>query len=234
MLRTTIAALAALLLLSTACGKSGERETRPVEVLFYANIPTGAAFEVVALQGENADHRFDGVVFEAPQLFVLENAIQPVRGIFKNVDPELTLVVELAFGTDLVNRQEIPPGVCCTVAPGSDCSQATEVCDEFPATPSEPEIRFDVYSIAGATHVGFSATLGDQVATNITACALGSNICLTPTTFFLEQPQDVVSGVFTKYSNQDPTAVLRADLYIDGVLSESASGTDNVVVSRDL
>jgi hypothetical protein len=234
MFRASAAALAACLFLCTACGESGEQETRPTEVLFSITSPTGVKFEVVALQAENADHRFEGRLFEAPHLFLLENATQWVRGIFKNDDPELPLVVELRFGLDLVSRQEIPPGACCAVTPGSDCSQATEVCDEVSPMPMSREVRFEAFSLSSATGIAFSATIGDETNTYITACAYGSAVCQTPSTFFIEDAKNVVSGVFTKFSNQDPTTRFQVDLYVDGRLRDSKSGSGDVVVSYEL
>jgi len=233
MLRTVSGIAIILGLFCTACGESGSRETRPIEVLFSVNKPSGAQFEVVALQAMNADHRFEGQVFEAPHLFVMENATQPVQGVFKNRDPELPLTVELSFGLDLVSSQEIPPGICCTIAPGSDCTQATETCDELESFPMTREVVFEVFS-RSTTAVGFSATIGDLEATNLTACTVGSTVCLTPATFFLEDAKDVVSGVFSKFSDQDPTTVFQVDLYVNGSQKESGSGTGDVVVSFDL
>ena len=221
-------------LLCSACGKSGQRETRPIEVLFYVNRPAGAQFEVIALQGTNADHRFDGRIFEAPHVFVLENTEQPVKGVFRNVDAELPLTVELNFGLELVNRQDVPPGVCCTVAPDSDCTQADETCEDLEEIPMKREVVFEVFSVDEIRHIGFSATIGDLDATNITACSSGSDICLTPATFFLEEAKDIISGVFTKFSDQDPSTVFQVDLYVNGTLRESDSGTRDLIVSLDL
>jgi len=216
------------------CGESGERETRPIEVLFSVSRPSGLDFEVLALQAQNADHRFEGRSFETPHLFVMENATQPVRGMFRNLDPENPLTVELIFGTDLVSRQEIPPGACCTVEPGADCSSATETCEPIEAMPMRREIRFEVFSLSAVANIGFSATIGDQFATNITSCSLDGYVCTTPATFYIEDAQEVVSGVFTKFSNQDPTVVLQADLYVDDQLRDTDSGKGDLVVSYDL
>jgi len=215
-------------------GESGGRETRPVEVLFHINRPSGARFEVVALQSANADHRFEGRVFETPQLFVLENATQPVVGIFRNMDPTLPLTVEMAFGTDIANRQEIPPGACCTVGAGRDCTNATPVCDDVATPPARQEIRFEIFSVSGSQNIGFSATLGDQKDTNITACAVASDICRTPAIFFLEDAHDIVSGVFSKFADQDPSSGFQVDLYVNDSVADSGSSTQNVIVSRDL
>jgi hypothetical protein len=233
MFRMSAAALAACIFLCAACGESGEEETRPAEVIFLVTGPSGVNFEVVALQSENADHRFEGRVFQAPHLFVLENATQSVQGVFKNNDPELPMVVELSFGFDLVSRQEISPGACCTVTPGVDCSKATEVCDDVTPMPMNLEVRFEAYSLAPVTNIAFSATIGDENNTYITACAYGSAICRTPATFFMEGAKNVVSGVFTKLSNQDPTTRFQVDLYVDEELRASDSGTGDVVVSYE-
>jgi hypothetical protein len=234
MSRTSAAALATCIFLCAACGKSGEEETRPAEVLFSVTGPSGVNFEVVALQAENADHRFEGRVFEAPHLFVLENATQWVQGIFKNNDPGLPLEVELSFGTDLVSRQEIPPGACCVVTPGADCSEATADCGEVTPKPMNLEVRFEAFSLSGASGIALAATIGDETNTYITACAYGSAICRTPATFFIEEAKNVVSGVFTKLANQDQTTAFEVDLYVAGNLRANETGTHEVVISYDL
>jgi hypothetical protein len=233
MLRGLAAVLTACVFLCAACGKSGEEETRPIEVIFSVTGPTGANFEVVALQAENADHRFEGRVFEAPHLFVMENATQWVQGIFKNNDPEMPLVVELSFGTDLVSRQEIRPGACCTVTPGADCSQATEDCGEVSPKPMTREVRFEAFSLAAVSGIALAVTIGDEANTYITACAYGSAICRTPATFFIEEAKNVVSGVFTKLSNQDPETPFEVDLYVDGTLRARETDTGDVILSYE-
>lgn len=228
------ALLAAALCLCVACGESGTREAQPVEVTFSALRPGGASFEVPVIQTANGDHRLVGRAFQSPHLFVLENGEQPVKGVFKNRDPQLPLVVELNFGLTLVSRQEIPPGVCCIVAPGANCATATETCEELEPLPMRHEVRFEVFTPLSPSGTAFSATIGDEKATNITACALGSDVCTTPATFFLEEAEGRVSGVFTKLAGQDPATVFRVELYVDGHLKDSGSGTQNVVVKHEL
>lgn len=226
--------LLTVLLASCAVDKGGSRETRPIEVAFRVTRPSNAAFSVVALQADNADHRFDDSVLETPYLFVMENALQPVSGTFENLDPSLPITVELYFGTDLVKTEEIAPGTCCTVALDRGCAQATEICDDPPVINTGKEVKFELVSIRGSVNVGFSATLGDENATNITACAAASDVCRTPAVFFLENASGFVSGVFNKLSDQDPSAYLEVELYVNGDLKDSAKDKNQVVVSHDL
>lgn len=242
-------ALAGLCVMS-ACGRSGSRETRPVEVLYRVSGPSGTRFRVLpearpdcgapGIQAENADHRFGDRVFQAPHLFVLENAFQPVSASFEVPDDEVDSVrVDLFLGTEprSTTDQPISPGDCATVSTGIPEPQ-----------PVGPEARFEICAYvtpppAGArcgdfpdAHVGFSANVGDPTGAHVTTCVITpvAEACRTPATIFVEEPQDLVSGVISKLTAENPNAVIRVELYLDDVLVDDSAGKDNVKVSKDL
>jgi len=219
---------AALAVLVSGCGESGVRESRPIEVIFFVGGPTGARFRVDALQAANADHRFGDRVFEAPHFFVLENVRQPVSGIFQALDEPIRVTLALGSPTSSLGQE----GQSRTIEPGqSDNSVGTGT----PAPdPRGVEARFEVTSTGT---VGFTAILGDQNATNLTSCVLPSEIaqnCLTPATFFLENPQKTVSAVFTKLATENPDARLDVNLFLDDRLAETESAKGDVVIAHDL
>lgn len=227
-------ALVIPLMLLPGCGKSGERETRPIEVAFRVTRPGGVPFQVAALQAANADHRFGERVFESTHLFVMENARQPVSGTFRNLSTDQSVTIEIYFGDLLMKSEPIPPGACCTVSLDEGCAQANDVCPEPAPISMETEVRFEVFSLSPITGIGFTATLGDESATNVTACAVSGDFCRTPATFFIEEARGSISAIFIKRADQDPDTVFQADLFIDGVLRESETDDEDVVISVDL
>jgi hypothetical protein len=220
--------------LASACGESGSRETRPAEVMFRVARPSGAKFRVAAIQAANALHLFEDKEFKTAHIFVLEDPYQPVTGIFQNTDPTLPITVEMSIGTQLVSSQEIQPGICCTVGSGRTCDQATATCDAPTSTPGGDEVRIEVVSLSPSANVGFSASIGDNEATNITACVIGADICRTPATFFMEDPVDSVSAVITKAAGENNDIELNAQLFVNGDLKDQASGRGTIVVKHDL
>jgi len=221
----------ALLLACVACGESGQRETRPIEVLFFVDGPSGTPFRVTALQAANADHSFGDQVFETPYFFVLENSFQPVSGTFEALEDPISVTFALGSPTSALGQE----GETKTIVPGG-LDNSVGAGQPDPRVRGH-EARFDVTSIAGPINVGFTATLGDQKGTNITTCALPNDVaqsCMTPTTFFLENPQTTLSGVFTKLFGESPDAELKVELFLDGKLVRTATGTGDVILSKDL
>lgn len=88
-------------------------------------------------------------------------------------------------------------------------------------------------------NIAYFATIGDIVASNITNCVLPPilDACRSPATFFFENPQDQVDAVFSVNPGQNPggqpTAEVRAEMYVDGTRIDSSAGVDPVV-SADL
>jgi hypothetical protein len=221
-----------------SCGESGSRAVRPIEAIFLVSGATGTQFRLgsdparcggqTGLRAANADHQFGDRIFEAPFTFVLENAFQPLAGTFEALDEPIT--VTLALGTTPVRAEvAVMPGQCVTVATRDAGLPDPDV--------RGPEVRFEVLAVEPPTTVSVSATLGDESATNLTDCIIDGvsfDGCRTPAIFFIEDPQETVSGVFSKYSSQNRDAVLRAELYVDGRLEDSETDDGDLVVSHDL
>lgn len=261
-----------------SCGESGSREVQPVEVLLRVSGIQGTAFTVNGLVAANAAHdladaraclgsptdtalacRTSGdcagapcePTFTTPQLFVFENAFQPLRGTFRNLDPVNPIRIDIVAGT-FSHAGELPPGQSCTFGTDLECIPATPCPDETasacapaptPVGPVGREARFEVYSLDEGLTIAFSAAIGDLAGSHQTTCAITpiAPTCQTPATFFLEEPSGSASGVFTKLAGQNINVRMRADLYIDGLFVDYAEtspgdGSDarTAVVSHDL
>jgi hypothetical protein len=239
---------------SLSCGTSGGSEARPIEVLYYvsggpsldfafADTPdqAGCGSSGTGIQSPNADHQFGARVFQTPHLFVLENAHQPVRAVIRNLSDQ-PLQVDMFLGsTQAVGGDSgvIAPGECRTIASGSQSFSINQI---------GPEIRTEVCSPSEGLSVScleqppppdraiaFFGSTGDLVATTITNCSLNPflDACRTPATFFWQNAQDQFDAVMSVNSGQNPPgqpkATLRSELYVDGNLSQSASGTEPIV-----
>lgn len=253
-LPVSLAALVAAFLASD-CGESGSRDSRPIEVIYYVSGPQGLPFQVLpepipgcaqsaGIQAANADHRFGQRIFRVPHFFVLENALQPVRAVFVNVNdspsPE-SMRVDLYFGTNLqATAPEVPPGECVTVTgePGRVPDPVVgrevriEVCSRAPDGDRNAPCESD-YPDAG---VAFFASVGDIKATNLTSCQIlpVAESCRTRATFFIEDAKEVVSAVFSKLGAQDPNSIMRAELYVNGRLEDVSTGSGDIIVQHDL
>ncbi|MBX3027638.1 hypothetical protein KF840_22290 [bacterium] len=244
----------ALALASLNCGTSGGSEARPIEILYYVsggpNLPfvfadtpdlAGCGSSGTGIQSPNSNHQFGDRVFQTPHLFVLENAHQPVRAVIRNISNQ-PIQVDMYLGfTQQVGGDNgvIQPGACRTIAsaPGT-----------FTIKQLGPEIRTEVCSpTAGLStscldqppptdrNIAFFGSTGDLVATNITNCQLNPflDACRTPATFFWQNPQDQFDAVMSVNSGQNPDgqpkATIRSELYVNGNLSQSATGTEPIV-----
>ena len=135
----------------------------------------------------------------------------------------------------------VEPFPCAILPAGGPATQAVHACAALLPDSDRshrPEVCTDVYAIEDAPQIHFSATVGDETASNRTFCTISKGIndsdpsCSTPASFFLEQPTASVSLVFTKTKNE--SGQLRGDLHIDGRLKESDTDAKTVVVSSDL
>ncbi|MFN8643673.1 MAG: hypothetical protein U0802_19185 [Candidatus Binatia bacterium] len=240
-------------LASLSCGTSGGSEARPIEVLYYVSGGPGLDFEFVSdadpacgsagvgIQSPNTDHQFGDRLFTTPHLFVLENAHQPVRAVIRNLSPS-PIQVDMYLGlTQNVGGADgiINPGECRTIASGRQ---------NFSIKQIGPEIRTEVCSATDGPSVScltqppaqdrfiaFFGSTGDLVASNITNCILTPflDACRTPATFFWQNPQDQFNAVMSVNPGQNPEgqpkATVRTELYVNGNLHETASGTEPIV-----
>jgi hypothetical protein len=252
----------ALTLCSTfgmACG-GGSIPGRPIETLIYVSGPTGAQFSLpdvanpacgstgTGIQAPNASHQFPGRLFQAPHLFVLENVRQPVRAVIQNQSDTALQVNTFLGETGQNTNVQIPPGQCQTVITNNIINSPltpnprghqtqVEVCSPLNAT-NDPDLQIGCVGMPVDPNdraIAYFATIGDIASTNITNCLLPSllDACRSPTTFFLEQPQDEVDAVMSVNSGQNPPgqpiAQLRLELYINGQRVSSDAGTNPVV-----
>ncbi|MEO8605483.1 MAG: hypothetical protein ABI629_23135 [bacterium] len=231
------------LLFTTACGTSGgPDQSRPIEVSYYVTGAQGTQFQFVSsdapcgalpgtgIQSPNVDHQFGDRMFETPYLFVLENAKQPIRATVRNMSANEPIQVNLYLGETpqrTGDEATIRPGECRTIESGSTRNITIK--------PRGVEAQVEICSpLAGAgtpcldsqssvdRHINYFATIGDLVASNLTNCILPSqNIeaCTTPSTFFVENPQDQVSAVMNVNPGQGVPGQpnnIRMELYVNG------------------
>lgn len=243
----------ALALASLSCGTSGSSEARPIEVLYYVSGGPGLDFEFVGaadpacgstgagIQSPNSDHQFGDRIFTTPHLFVLENAHQPVRAVIRNLSPG-PIQVDMYLGlTQAVGASDglIAPGECRTIASGSQSFTIKQVGPEIRTEVCSPSDGLSVSCLtqppATDRFIAFFGSTGDLVATNITNCLLDPflDACRTPATFFWQNPQDQFNAVMSVNSGQNPDgqpkATLRTELYVNGNLHQSATGTEPIV-----
>ncbi len=247
----TICLFAALLAVAgIACGKSGSRETRPIEVIYRASGVTGTRFRMrpeaptdctgSGIRGSNGDHQFPLRIFEAPHFFILENLSQPVSATFEVLPDETNpLRVDLFLGTDLraTTSRDITPGSCADVKTGDPIPDVAghrvriEICattSTFPPGASCGDFP-DAF-------VAFFASLGDQFNTNVTSCDIRpvAEACRTPATLFIEDARETVSAAFDPLGTENRDAVFRVELYVDDRLVDVSTGKSNVRVDEDL
>ena len=246
--------LIALAAASLSCGTSGGSEARPIEILYYvsggpnldfafADTPDalGCGSTGTGIQSPNTDHQFGDRVFQTPHLFVLENVHQPIRAVIRNLSAQ-PIQVDLYLGfTQQVGGDNglIQPGECRTIASARQ---------NFSIKQLGAEIRTEVCSpVEGLStscldqpppadrSIAFFGSTGDLVASNITNCVLNPflDACRTPATFFWQNPQDQFDAVMSVNSGQNapgqPKATVRTELYVNGNLHESATGTEPIV-----
>ena len=238
--------------LSLTCGKSGTDPIRPIEVLYYISggpdlqfrfqqvpDPSRCGSDGTGLQGGNANHQFGDRVFTTPHFFVMENTFQPVRAVLENLDT-VPIQVDIFLGENLQTTSVVNPGECGTVRtdPGIPLipevfgvQARAEVCGTFAGV-----LRPSCEDFVPDPNVAFFATLGDLVSTNVTQCLIApvATSCTTSTTFFIQNPVDSVTVVTSKFAGQDPTAVMRLELYLDDVFVDSEDGTGDLIVESDV
>jgi hypothetical protein len=246
--------IAALAIASLSCGDNGGSEARPIEILYYvsggpnldfafADSPdlAGCGSVGTGIQSPNSDHQFGTRVFQTPHLFVLENAHQPVRAVIRNLSAQ-PLQVDMFLGfTQQVGGDAgvIAPGECRTIASAAQPFQIKQIGAEIRTEVCSPTAGLDVPCLdqppPSDRNIAFFGSTGDLVATNITNCSLNPflDACRTPATFFWQNPQDQFDAVMSVNSGQNPPgqpkATIRTELYVNGNLSERATGTEPIV-----
>jgi hypothetical protein len=156
------------------------------------------------------------------------------------VGPDLQVDMFLGF-TQAVGGDAgiIPVGECRTIASGSQNFSIKQIGPEIRTEVCSPTEGLSVSCLerppAPDRFIAFFASTGDLVASNITNCALNPflDACRTPATFFWQNPQDQFDAVMSVNSLQNPPgqpkATLRTELYVNGNLQQSATGTEPIV-----
>ena len=232
----------------TGCGESGSNPPVLPEVLFQIGPAPGGTgapvtFSVPTLFTAGALNTFPaGMTFTTTGVFsiYLEGATQPYGGIF----------VRSAGSGDITVQESIftapgtPQIVTRDTTAGKDPPVATVVIPAM-VTPSttpvaaNPEVRFDICvptsgasscfppGESGIPGVQFTGSLGDAFFTH----QVGVNpVATTPSVYFLMGARDSVNGVFQSTNGQS----LLVQLYVNGQLKQSSSGSGDVVVREDL
>jgi hypothetical protein len=244
-----------------ACGTSGSNPPVLPEVHFLVT-PLGspASFTVGSIVTGGLTHpsienqEYDGIT--GPVDFVVEGAFAPYSGTFSRaqgstheIRVELSFVRPAGLGGDFVDTKETSAAVeqvTVLSAPGPTPRAPTletrvDLCVPAPGTLSclttDPTTKSPVTD-PGAPAQPFGGSIGDAFSTHILAGALRciSNTCtnalpMSPTIYFLEDAQQSVIGVFQPLT-VGQVVVVR--LYLNGVLNQGATGSENVVVRTDL
>jgi hypothetical protein len=249
--RHVFLAIVACSMSALACGKSGSRETRPVEVLYQVSGVSGTQFRILTpeearpecprgdLRARNAVHRFRDRIFTTPHLFILENAFQPTSATFELLAEETNPIqVFLFLGLDLARAPEtIEPGDCLDVATAGvpvslpNRNVRVEICGSIDDPPDGA--RCGDFPDA---FVGFFLSAGDSEASYSSTCNLRqvAESCRTPATLFVEEPRDRIDVIVDTNSNENRDSILTVELYINDELVDSSTGRRNVAVSKDL
>ncbi len=218
-----------IVMLSAGCGTSGSRAPQFAEVRFQVR-PTGkSVFTAELMSANGATHTFGGAEFTATSFFdfVLENATPPYSGTF-TLKTGGDIVVVMSFADQTITGQTSGIGTQARVSNGTSGSTPG---------PASPEVRFDVCAPSaspttcfqpddsGIFGLPFSGTIGDASTTHLVNG-------VTPSIYFLEGAQNNVSGVFAlnPFTGQN----LLAQLFLDGQLKQSESGSHDVLVNENL
>jgi hypothetical protein len=220
---------ALLATLGAACGTSGSEPTSYPEVRFRVR-PSGTAKFTAELRSNGILHSFpSGTTFTASSNFdfYLEGAAPPYGGTF-------TLAPDSPGGFDVV----------LTVTGESEQTASADaghpqavVGSTAAAAPPNLEVRFHVClplvdfstcfssSDPGVFGVTFNGSVGDPFNTYL---LFGT----TPSIYYLEGARDTVNGVFALQPSTGQN--LLAQLYINGQLIQTASGTHDVLLKENL
>jgi hypothetical protein len=230
------------------CGTSGSNPVEFAEVHF--DVKPSGQFTVTSLLAGGVRHSsIEGQTFATTSTFtiILENAAPPYQGVFTRLPDsnELTVTVSVIAprGQTSVSDVTLPDKdtavITCMAASdapaGIHCMGGEPPMPE-PTLAANPEIRFDVCAPSpnasscftpgdsGFPGIAFSGTLGDLLTTHL----LGG---MTPTIFFLEGASHSINAVFR--SSVVDQALL-AQLFLNGALRQSRSGSGDVVIREDL
>jgi hypothetical protein len=240
------------------CGESGSNPVLFPETIFSVTPSGGGVFAVDFVDGGGVRHLFPAnVQFSGTSTFVFHilGAPTPFNGRFKRIsggDIEVVLTVAEQpsvgplFSTNLPGCCQTTEQSCqscfvdadCAASPtGASCVQTLDIPPgpgPGPVPRANPDVRVDVCvpfpgtsscslnGDAGVFGQPFSGTIGDQFITHLVN---GS----APSVYFLTNARDNVSAVVSG-SGQ----LLQAQLFINDQLTDTESGTGDVIIRHDL
>lgn len=205
------------LLVLAACTEDPS-PTSPSEAQFFISPGTGDRMFVAQVSAANASHVIS-MPLTAPYTIFMENAFPPVQAIVETQDPDAIEDLQLTFGGETVPRIA-EPGQHFSGCP-TDLTSSETCVNNCPSNLAAPcvvpapgpvEVRFDVFSVP--PQVLFTANVGSINQDHLLSTSS------TPASIFLEEAEESASGVFTKF---DSNTSLSVNLYIDGVLRDSAT-----------
>ncbi len=235
--------LVACVLCAVGCGQSGSNPPILPEVQFLVGLQNTVApvtFTASVFTGEIVHTFPPGLAFTTggPFSIFLEGASMPYGGTFAramdsgDITVQETIVPGAAAGG---GGQVTAKAFTTSTDPVSVVLPVGAPTPTMPVAPN-PEVRFDVcvptagqsscYTVgnSGTAGLGFNGSLGDAFFTHIT-------VGFTPSIYFLEGARDTVNGVFRAGTAGD---VLLVQLFINGELKETESGTGDVILRQDL
>lgn len=204
--------LAIALAASLAACSEEASPTSPREIQFTINPgPGNRQFQVVSITAGNASHQIDASLL-SPYMIFVENAQPPAQGVFLPNQPNSLSDVQMVFGGETVPRVVTDPS---DNSPGCPSEPAGALCINSGGVPVPvpllPEVRFDISAVPDTF---FTANVGSFNQDHLISLAQ------TPASVYLEGPEEVAQGVFTK---ANPNSTLTVTLLIDGVARDTAT-----------
>jgi len=238
--RFMAAPLLGLMLGLGACGTSGHDRPQYPEVRFKIEpVGGGSANFRFLLDALFANDRYEiyltGTEFVAtgPFHIVLENAQTAYGGRFTRGDgsPDLNVTLSLVSAASQTSVSD------STLGQKDTASVAIGGAPPDPGDRDTSEVRFHIcvpspdsdacFSDTGSGTPGipFTGTIGDAFSSHLINGT-------TPSVYFLQGAKDTVNAAITRLGSTGPS--LRAELYIDGALKDTDTGTGDLIFREDL
>ncbi len=237
--RFTVTSLLCLLLGVGACGTSGHDVPEYPEVRFTIEPAGGGGGFRFLLDTLFANDRYEtyltGTEFAAtgPFHIVYENAQPAYGGRFTRGDgsPDLKVTLGVITASNQTNVSD------STLGPKDTATVITGGSPPRPEDLETSEVRFHICvpspdrdacfsdSGSGTPGIPFTGTIGDTISSH----QINGT---TPSVYFLQKAQDTVNAAITRTGSKGPS--LRAELYINGILKDTQTGTGDLIFREDL
>lgn len=251
----SLVALSLVTFFSSGCGTSGSNPPDQPE-LYYQIIPaTGgqATFTVQSLFDNNVsfvslNNPPNPMTYTiiAPFTIALENATVPYAGTFTAIESDVTVILseQPVAGNPPISVQgttsagnptvslivPVPtPGMTSPPTPGAAFPEIrVDVCAPSPGTSS----CLGNSGSVGTAGIPFNGSIGDSFTSRLLGNPNNPSAPpVTPTVYFFEGPQDTINVALQTVVSTPPLLV---QLFINGQLSQSTSGTGNLTLRQDL